>query len=101
MLMEIRQRKGWIKGVFVLLILVFAAGFVIGGVGSGTPYSLSDIIGQGGGGASTNPTDIKGLEKETAAHPKRTQAWVDLGRAYAAANRPLDEITAYEHAAQL
>ena len=45
MLMRIREQKGWIRGIFIALILVFASSFVIGGVGSGSNFSLSDIIG--------------------------------------------------------
>ena len=46
MLMRIREQKGWIRGIFIALILVFASSFVIGGVGSGSNFSLSDIIGR-------------------------------------------------------
>ena len=55
MLMRIREQKGWIRGIFVVLILVFASSFVIGGVGSGSNFSLSDIIGNDSGSSSSHP----------------------------------------------
>ena len=62
MLMRIREQKGWIRGIFVALILVFASSFVIGGVGSGSNFSLSDIIGNNSSGTTTtNSTDVKSL----------------------------------------
>ena len=57
MIIWIRNRRGWIGGVFFLLIGIFALSFVIGGVGTGNNASLSDIFGNSGGSsASTTPT---------------------------------------------
>ena len=67
MLMRIREQKGWIRGIFIALILVFASSFVIGGVGSGGNFSLSDIIGSNSGGsgsATPNSSDVKALLKK-------------------------------------
>ena len=47
MIIWIRERKGWVGVVFCVMIGIFAASFVIGGVGSGNNASLSDIFGNG------------------------------------------------------
>jgi hypothetical protein len=94
MIIWIRNRKGWIGGVFFLLAAIFALSFVIGGVGTGNQASLSDIFGNGGGGAGTTtaqPESITALEKTVKAKPKNAQAWQDLANAYSGATRPSDE----------
>ena len=66
------------KWVFVLLAIVFAAGFVLFGVGSGST-GISDILGNffnGVGGSSGS--SLSSLEKATLDHPKRPQAWRNL-----------------------
>jgi tetratricopeptide (TPR) repeat protein len=105
MIIWIRNRRGWIGGVFFLLIGIFALSFVIGGVGTGNNASLSDIFGNSGGGssASTTPTasSIGSLQKKVKAQPTNAQAWTDLANAYASASRASDEATAWGHVAAL
>jgi cytochrome c-type biogenesis protein CcmH/NrfG len=102
MLMRIREQKGWIRGIFVALILVFASSFVIGGVGSGSNFSLSDIIGGSGGGSSTTNTgDVSSLLKQVKLHPKNGALWQQLSEAYSTNNQTLDAVNAAEKAAKL
>jgi tetratricopeptide (TPR) repeat protein len=102
MLMRIREQKGWIRGIFVALILVFASSFVIGGVGSGSNFSLSDIIGNGGGSSSTtNSSDVKSLLKKIQAQPKSGALYAQLAEAYQTDNRLPDAVKAAEKAAKL
>ena len=56
--MRIREQKGVIRLIFIALILVFAASFVIGGVGSGSNFSLSDIIGNNSSSSGTSPRKV-------------------------------------------
>jgi tetratricopeptide (TPR) repeat protein len=103
MLMRIREQKGWIRGIFIALILVFASSFVIGGVGSGSNFSLSDIIGNGNGSSSstTNSTDVKSLLKEIQAKPKSGALYAQLSQAYQTDGRLDDAVKAAEKAAKL
>jgi tetratricopeptide (TPR) repeat protein len=103
MLMRIREQKGWIRGIFIALILVFASSFVIGGVGSGSNFSLSDIIGNDSGSSSTtsNSSDVKSLLKQIAAQPKNGALYAQLSEAYQTDNRLDDAVTAAEKAAKL
>jgi len=101
MLMEIRQRKGWIKAVFIGLIIAFAGGFVIGGVGSGNGgFSLSDIIGNNNGSSSTNGS-IGSLQRQVKANASDETAWNQLGHAYQAAQQNDQAISAFEKAVAL
>jgi tetratricopeptide (TPR) repeat protein len=98
MIIWIRERKGWVGGVFVVMVVIFGASFVIGGVGSGNNASLSDIFGNSGGSsASTTPTasSVGSLEKKVKAQPTSAQAWRDLANAYASATQPSDEARAW------
>jgi tetratricopeptide (TPR) repeat protein len=98
MIIWIRNRKGWVGVVFFVMIGIFAASFVIGGVGSGNNASLSDIFGNSGGSsATTTPTagSVGSLEKKVKAQPKNAQAWQDLANAYASATQPSDEARAW------
>jgi tetratricopeptide (TPR) repeat protein len=98
MIIWIRERKGWVAVVFIVMIGIFAASFVIGGVGSGNNASLSDIFGNSGGSsATTTPTasSVGSLEKKVKAQPRNAQAWTDLANAYASATRPSDEARAW------
>jgi Flp pilus assembly protein TadD len=67
------------KWVFVLLIIVFAGGFVLLGVGSGG-LNLGDLF-NGIRSSSGNPSIDKPL-KATEKDPKDAQAWKDLAAAY-------------------
>jgi tetratricopeptide (TPR) repeat protein len=98
MIIWIRERKGWVGVVFCVMIGIFAASFVIGGVGSGNNASLSDIFGNSGGGsATTTPTasSVGSLEKKVKAQPRNVKAWTDLANAYASASQPSDEARAW------
>jgi tetratricopeptide (TPR) repeat protein len=105
MIIWIRNRKGWVGGVFCLLVVIFGLSFVIGGVGTGNQASLSDIFGNSGsasGGTTTaQPASITALQKTVKAKPKDAQAWSDLADAYATATRPSDEAGAWQHYAAL
>jgi tetratricopeptide (TPR) repeat protein len=104
MIIWIRNRKGWVGAVFFVLAAIFAASFVIGGVGTGQNASLSDVFGQNGGGsASTTPgaSSVGSLEKKVKAQPGNAKAWTDLANAYASAARPPDEARAWDHVAKL
>jgi cytochrome c-type biogenesis protein CcmH/NrfG len=84
------------KWVFVLLALVFAGGFVLFGVGSGS-NGIGNVlqdwlhIGQATGGPS-----ISSLEGKTAKQPSNVQAWRDLATAYEADQRTDDAVGALE-----
>jgi tetratricopeptide (TPR) repeat protein len=102
MIIWIRNRKGWIGGVFFILAAIFALSFVIGGVGTGNNASLSDIFGNSGGSSTTpQPSSIGSLEKTVKAKPSDAQAWQQLADAYASAIRPSDEARAWGHVVQL
>jgi tetratricopeptide (TPR) repeat protein len=102
MLMRIREQKGWIRGIFVALILVFASSFVIGGVGSGSNFSLSDIIGNSNGSSSTtNSSSVKALLKKIQAQPKSGALYTQLSEAYQTDGRLADAVKAAEKAAKL
>jgi tetratricopeptide (TPR) repeat protein len=103
MLMRIREQKGWIRGIFVVLVLVFAGSFVIGGVGSGNNFSLSDIIGNNSGGSSgttSTPTssDVTKLQKQLKTSPRSAILWSQLADAYTSANNTDLAIAAQEKA---
>ena len=101
MIIWIRNRKGFVAVIFFGLALVFALSFIIGGVGTGSNASLSDIFNNGGASnTSTSPTQnlsISELQKIVKAKPKNAQAWSDLADAYASASRPSDEAAAWKH----
>ena len=103
MIIWIRNRRGWVGGVFFVLAAIFAASFIIGGVGTGSNASLSDIFGSDSGSPSTTPqpSSIGSLEKTVKAKPKNAQAWQQLADAYASAGRPSDESRAMGHVVAL
>lgn len=103
MIIWIRNRRGWVAAVFCVLAAIFAASFVIGGVGTGSNASLSDIFNNDGGSASTTgqPSSIGSLEKKVKAQPKNAQAWQQLADAYSSASRPSDEARAMGHVVTL
>ena len=103
MIIWIRSRKGWVGGVFFVLAVIFAASFIIGGVGSGSSASLSDIIGNDDGtGTSTTSTEsIGSLQEKVKDNPKNATAWQQLADAYASAVRPADEAGAWARVVKL
>jgi cytochrome c-type biogenesis protein CcmH/NrfG len=90
---RLRQHAKW---VFVLLALVFAGGFVLFGVGSGS-NGIGNVlqdwlhIGQATGGPS-----ISKLETKTQKEPLNAQAWRDLATAYETKQRTDDAVHALE-----
>jgi tetratricopeptide (TPR) repeat protein len=101
MIIWIRNRKGWVAVIFFGLALIFGLSFIIGGVGTGSNASLSDIFNNGGAsGTSTSPSQnlsLSQLQKLVKAKPSNAQAWSDLADAYASASRPTDEAAAWQH----
>ena len=89
----LRRQAKW---VFVLLALVFAGGFVLFGVGSGS-NGLGDVlsswlnIGKASGGPS-----LSTLEKRTREHPRDAKAYRELATAYEGKQRNDDAIQALE-----
>lgn len=101
MIIWIRNRKGWVAVIFFGLALIFALSFIIGGVGTGSNASFSDIFNNGGSNNSsaTTPTasSIGELQKLVKKQPNNAKAWSDLADAYASATRPSDEAAAWRH----
>lgn len=90
---KLRNHAKW---VFVLLAVLFAGGFVLFGVGSGSNgigNVLQDYLhlGQASGGPS-----ISKLEQRTAREPRNPQAWRELATAYEAKQRTNDAARALE-----
>lgn len=103
MIIWIRNRRGWVAGVFCVLVGIFAVSFIIGGVGTGSNASISDIFNNDGGSGSTTgqPAGIDVLQKKVKAQPKNAQAWQELADAYSSASRPSDEAGAMGHVVAL
>jgi cytochrome c-type biogenesis protein CcmH/NrfG len=96
MIIWIRERRGWVAVVFCILAAIFAASFIIGGVGTGSSASLSDIIGGDGPAATTTTSaSLESLEKSVKTQPKNAGTWQQLADAYATAGRPADEARAW------
>jgi tetratricopeptide (TPR) repeat protein len=89
---RIRTHAKW---AFVLLVLVFAGGFVFFGVGSGSNSagSLGDLFNNIFNGSS-GPSISKYL-KETEKHPNDAKAWKNLATAYSGKGRVADAINAW------
>ena len=67
--------------MFVFLVVVFAAGFVVFGVGSGGGGGLGDILQGSGGGSSTGPSVSKALSRIDK-NPNDAPAYKQLAQAY-------------------
>jgi hypothetical protein len=80
-----RRRRRLVKGVYVFLAVLIAAGLVGFGIGSGS--SLGGLLsgaGKGGGTGTGEDTYLKALaaaQKKTKAHPGNAAAWVAVGNA--------------------
>jgi tetratricopeptide (TPR) repeat protein len=101
MLFDPDRMKSWAKWVYLGLAVVFASGVVLGGVGGGVPYDISDIVGDNAADGTTSSASIEDLEKRTAANPKDVDAWRELSGAYQAEDRPEDAISALEKVVEL
>jgi cytochrome c-type biogenesis protein CcmH/NrfG len=90
---KLRNHAKW---VFVLLALLFAGGFVLFGVGSGS-NGIGDVLQQwlNIGQASSGPS-ISKLEKQTAKEPRNTKAWRELATAYETDQRTDGAVRALE-----
>jgi tetratricopeptide (TPR) repeat protein len=89
---RLRKRAKW---VFVFLVVVFAGGFVLFGVGSSNVSGLSDIFNGIRGTSSGQPSVSKAL-KETQQHPKQAKGWKDLATAYETNGDIAGAISAWE-----
>ena len=81
------------KWVFVFLALVFAVGFVIFGVGSGST-GISDVLQNFFNGTSSTGSSLSALQKKTIANPKDAKAWRDLATRLEQDNKDDEAITA-------
>lgn len=84
------------KWVFVLLALVFAVGFVIFGVGSGST-GISDVLQNFFNGTSSSGTSASSLRKQAEQHPKEAKRWHDLATKLEADNKLPDAVDALKH----
>jgi tetratricopeptide (TPR) repeat protein len=82
------------KWMFVVLAVVFALGFVVFGVGSGSS-GISDAL-QGAFHFGSSGTSISSLEKKTREHPQQAKAWRDLATAYEQKQRTADAVHALQ-----
>src|SRR5919201_569760 len=80
MFFERLRSKGFQRAIYVTLIVVFAGGFVIGGVGSGGGLSLGDLFSNNSGGGSSD-NSLKSLQQKVKDHPKNAAAWEQLALA--------------------
>jgi tetratricopeptide (TPR) repeat protein len=99
---RLRRQAKW---VFVLLVFVFAGGFVFFGVGSGST-GLGDLLRGnfnifGSNNGSTSSSAVKSALKRTNANPKDPNAWNALATAYQSDGRLSDANKAYEHVLKL
>jgi tetratricopeptide (TPR) repeat protein len=103
MLLDRRRVKFWQRIVFGSLAAIFAISFVIGGVGSGTNFSVSDIFNSGGssGGSTNVPSDVSKTLKQTQLHPKDAAVWAAYGQALQGNNQLAPAIAAYVKATKL
>jgi cytochrome c-type biogenesis protein CcmH/NrfG len=83
------------KWMFVLLAVVFALGFVVFGVGSGSGVGqvLQNFFSNSSGGSGAS---IGSLEHKVAKHPDDASAWRDLATAYEQKQRTQDAVTALQ-----
>jgi len=101
MLLDRSRVKFWQKIVFGGLAFIFAASFIIGGVGSGTNFSLADIFNSDSGSSSGNSTDVDSLLKKTKDTPTNAGVWAELGSAYDQQGSTSEAIKAYQRALKL
>ena len=80
-----RRRRRLVKGVYVFLAVLIAAGLVGFGIGSGSSLGgLLSSAGKGGGTGTGEDTYLKALaaaQKQTKAHPGNATAWAAVGNA--------------------
>jgi len=89
---RLRRHAKW---VYIGLAVVFAAGFVFLGVGSGST-GIGDILQNFFSRGSSSGTSISSLQKKAAEHPKDAQAWRDLTTRLEQKQRTDEAITALQ-----
>jgi cytochrome c-type biogenesis protein CcmH/NrfG len=98
---RLRRQAKW---VFVLLVFVFAAGFVFFGVGSGST-GIGDLLRGNfnlfGSGGSKISSGVQKALKQTRDHPTDPNAWNTLATAYQTDGKTAEATTALEHYLQL
>src|ERR671923_2604122 len=91
------------KPIFIFLALVFAAGFVFFGVGSGST-GIADALGNFshifGGGSSTSSAVSKATDR-TKKHPNDPKAWTALSDAYRTEGKDAQATQALERYSKL
>jgi len=88
------------KWMFVFLALVFAVGFVIFGVGSGST-GISDVLQNFFKGSSSSGTSASSLQKKAQEHPKDPKRWHDLATKLESDNKLDDAIVALKRVVAL
>jgi cytochrome c-type biogenesis protein CcmH/NrfG len=86
--------------MFVLLAAVFAIGFVVFGVGSGSTGISSALQNAFNFGGSSGPS-ISSLKHKTAAQPQDAGAWRDLATAYEQKHQTANAVAALRRYTQL
>ena len=101
MIIWIRNRKGWIGAVFFGLAVIFALSFIIGGVGTGSNASLSDIFNNGGGGQRLDDRRRPRASRRCRRWSRPSRTTRRPGRSSRtrtpSASRPTDEAAAWTH----
>jgi tetratricopeptide (TPR) repeat protein len=90
------------KVIYVLLAVVFAAGFVVLGVGSGST-GIGDIL-QGklfGGGGSSTSSQIDDKQQAIASHPRDVALYLDLAGLYQADQKEAQALATLKKAEQV
>src|SRR5947208_10648040 len=101
MLLDRTRAKFWQRLVFGGLAAIFATSFVIGGVGSGTNFSISDIFNGGSSGSTpAQSSSVTKAEKAVRANPKNAALWAAYGQALQVDNKVDRSIAAYQKAVQ-
>jgi tetratricopeptide (TPR) repeat protein len=90
------------KVIYVLLAVVFAAGFVVLGVGSGST-GIGDVLSNlfKGGSSSSLGSRIKDDQKKINAHPRNMAPYLDLATLYQQKGDTASQITTLESAANV
>ena len=94
---KLRNHAKW---VFVFLAIVFALGFVVFGVGSGTgSFGLGDLFNSNGN--TGNGPSASAAKKKIAENPKDAAAWHELATASLTSGDTATAINAFNHYTQL
>ena len=90
------------KVIYVLLAVVFAAGFVVLGVGSGST-GIGDVLSNlfKGGSSSSLSSRIKDDQKKINAHPRNMAPYLDLATLYQQKGDTTSQIQTLESAANI